>query len=418
MNTVSTHIILLVPWLLFLGLGVTTARLVYHAWQEQALLEAVAAKLREERALHEQKQNFIKLSSHYLRTPLTLITTGIEAMTSAGADKTWAGQLKAIGEQLRQGVNGLLEPAETSAATPAQHPPLPNSNLYLSISMGGALAVISLAVYLLANLDFSNFKLSSLIGEIAVLLMAAVLIYSIRRTRSARQLVRQHFEELLQEHRALDKERNRLVKNSLDNLSAPLAKLKEKLKAGPSQAMAKPVNDGVASFESVLRKFIILSSLEAGDIAILKQPVSLAKIINKIGQRYSGRLEQKQLQIRSDLKAEKIKQDPLLLEFVLNSLIDNAIEHSPEGKTVDIISRPAGAFTNIFVRDRGPGIAQDKLSTLFKPFSRAEDIEQFEHQGLGLSLYLDKLVMHYLGGSIAAESHPGKPTLIKMRLPS
>lgn len=416
MNGLSTHIILLVPWLLFLGLGFTTARLVYQAWQEQALLDTVAVKLRRERQLHNQKQNFVKLSSHYLRTPLALITNGIEAMVSLGKDKTGAAEMSQIAGQLKLGVNGLLEQSQEPVKQ-SSHPPLPNINLYLMISMGGALIVVSAAIYLLANLDFSNFKLSSFIGEIAVLIMAIALVYSARRSKSARQLVRKHFEELLAEHRALDKERNLLVKNSLEDFSAPLAELKDKLKMAQNQPLIKPVSEGIRSFEAVLNKFIILSSLEAGDISILHQSVSLSEITGKISERYRSILQRKKLQIKTDFKADQIKQDPLLLEFVLNSLVENAIEHSPEGKSIDIISRTSGELTNIFVRDSGPGIPAEKFPALFEPFSRAENVEEFEHQGLGLSLYLDRLIVRYLGGKIAAESQPGKATVLKLQLP-
>jgi signal transduction histidine kinase len=416
----TQHLLLLIPWLLFVGLGMSMVRLVYQAWQEQALLEALAAKLKRERELLEQKQNFVRLSSHYLRTPLTLINTGIESMAALGANNRIIASLNQSGQRLKLGVEGLLEQAtpKTVLAAPAKPVPLPNASLYLYGSLAGAFVVISLAVYLLAHIDLSNFKANSLIAEIVVALLAAITIYSARRSRTDRQLVRKHFEELLAHQRALEKQRNELVKGALDNLTNPLGELKTKLAPLAGQPMAKAAAAGTASFEAVLGKFIILSSLEAGAMGTVKQPVSLNQMTAQIAKHYQPLLAQKGLKIRTELKAEGLNQDRLLLQFVLDSLVNNAVQYSPNGRNIDIISRRRGGFIDIFVRDQGGGIPPEKLANLFQPFSRAEDLqEHFEHQGLGLSLYLDKLIMRYLGGAIQAESRAGQGTVIKLRLP-
>jgi len=394
-------------------------RLVYQAWQEQALLEALVAKLKRERALLEQKQNFVRLSSHYLRTPLTLITTGVELMSGQGASPALTSRLSQASQQLNLGVNGLLEQAapQTTLAAAPPRPSLPNASLYLKGSLAGAFIVITSGVYLLNHLDLTDVKANSLLAEAVVILLAAVTIYSARRSRSARQLLRKHFEELLIEQRSLEKQRNDLVRGALDNLGKPLAEIKAGLQTVKGQPMAKAAAEGAGNFEAVLGKFIILSNLEAGAMATLKQPISLNQMTAKIAEHYRPVLEQKGLQIRTQLKADNLNQDPLLLEFVLDSVVNNAVQYSPQGGQIDIISRRDGAYTSIFVRDQGAGIPAEKLAVLFQPFGRAENVEEhFEHQGLGLSLYLDKLIMRYLGGGIRAESPSGQGTLIKLRL--
>src|SRR5437868_13833296 len=252
------------------------ARLLYEAWQEEAALEALADKIRQERELLEQKQNFVRLSSHYLRTPLTLVNVGIEEMASLGANALLISQLQQVGNRLNLGVNGMLEQASpqiAGAGRPRQK--LPNLTLYLAGSLAGAFIVIASAVYLLGHLDLSNFKFNSLLAELVVVLLAGVLVYSIWRTRAARRLVKKHFEELLSEQRALDKERNLVVKGSLDNLTGPLEELKMLLKPLSRQPMAGPVINGLGSFESILRRFVILSSLETGLMSTQKAVISL-----------------------------------------------------------------------------------------------------------------------------------------------
>jgi signal transduction histidine kinase len=413
----SAHIVLLIPWLLFLGMGLSTARLVYQAWQEQALLDALEIELRREKLLQRQKRSFVRLSSHYLRTPLTLVSNGIELYASIGPDKALAARLKHWSDQLKLGVDALLETGNNSQPKSAKFPSLKNANLYLMGSMAGALVVVSSAVFLLAHLDFSDAKLSSLIGEAAVLLMTGVLIYSARRGRRARQIVRKQVEVLLARQKDFDKQRNELVRGSLQNLNRPLAELKAQmvgLKADPS---TKAIVEGIKVFEDVLRQFTILASLETGAMQTIRQDIDLKKMIAKVTERLRGHIESKKLQVRLDLKVDGFRQDPLLLEFVLNSLIENAVEFSPPGRHVDIISRRRKEFVELFVRDEGSGIEREKLTSLFQPFFKTETGERFTHQGMGLSLYLDKLVVNYVGGEIAADSQVGKGTVMKIRFP-
>jgi signal transduction histidine kinase len=411
----ASHIVLLVPWLLFLAMGLTTARLVYQAWQEQALLDTLERELRREKLLQRQKRSFVRLSSHYLRTPLTLISNGIELM-ALGALKSRAGGLKQSADQLKLGVDALLATGD-GQTKPRQYPSLKNANYYMLGSLVGALVVVSVAVYLLAHLDFSNLRAGSIVGEAAVLIMTAVLIFSARRGHSARRIVRLQVEELLGQQKELDQQRNELVRGSLQNLNRPLDAMKAQLSGLGSDPSSRAVIEGVREFEDVLRQFTILASLETGAMQTIRQDVSLKKIVTKVTERLRPHIEGKKLQVRLDLKQDVINQDPLLLEFVLNSVIENAVEFSPEGKTVDVISRRNKKNIDLFIRDQGEGIDKQKLDSLFQPFFKTETGERFEHQGLGLSLYLDKLVINYLGGEVAADSQIGKGTVIKIRLP-
>ena len=54
---------------------------------------------------------------------------------------------------------------------------------------------------------------------------------------------------------------------------------------------------------------------------------------------------------------------------------------------------------------------------LFQPFSKIEGFENFDHEGMGFSLYLDKLIMEYLGGSINLQSEENQGTTVDLKLP-
>ena len=60
------------------------------------------------------------------------------------------------------------------------------------------------------------------------------------------------------------------------------------------------------------------------------------------------------------------------------------------------------------VRDTGIGIPQDKVNTIFEPFTQVERIISRKRDGVGLGLAISKRLVELMGGEIWAESVPGQ----------
>lgn len=106
------------------------------------------------------------------------------------------------------------------------------------------------------------------------------------------------------------------------------------------------------------------------------------------------------------------QQEKLLIAF--ENLIYNAISFTPAGGSITITPRLQDSMLSIDVRDTGCGIAPQKLPFIFDRFytSRVDASE-----GSGLGLYIVKLTIEELGGSICASSQPGCGTVFTMQLP-
>ncbi|MBX4197436.1 HAMP domain-containing histidine kinase, partial [Candidatus Saccharibacteria bacterium] len=216
-------------------------------------------------------------------------------------------------------------------------------------------------------------------------------------------------------------ENNLLIKSSLTTLKAPLAQLKAKLQTNlPSNPqVAKPALEAIAQLEGLLNKFTILSSLESGSLRKLSQSVDLNQLVSEITGHYAHVLQSKALTVKADIGRHQLNQDRLLLSFAVDSLLSNAIKYSPQGGQIIISSHKGRHGIEISVHDSGPGIDEAKQAELFQPFSRAENAaENFNRPGAGLSLYLDKLVMHYLGGQVGVDSKSGHGTSVSLVVPA
>ena len=91
--------------------------------------------------------------------------------------------------------------------------------------------------------------------------------------------------------------------------------------------------------------------------------------------------------------------DATLLQEAVSALLQNAIEASPEGRSVRVAGSTRAGFHRVLVSDDGAGIAPDDLERIFEPFFTTK---KGEGSGLGLSAALRIAAKH--GGSVEAES--------------
>jgi len=104
--------------------------------------------------------------------------------------------------------------------------------------------------------------------------------------------------------------------------------------------------------------------------------------------------------------AERVRQ-------VLGNLIGNALRYTPRRGTVRLRCYPAGAGgVGLAVEDTGTGISADALPHVFDRFYKSK-----ESRGTGLGLAIARSLVEAHGGTIAAESEPGRGTSIRIVLP-
>ncbi len=96
--------------------------------------------------------------------------------------------------------------------------------------------------------------------------------------------------------------------------------------------------------------------------------------------------------------------DPDRIVQVLLVLIDNAVDHSPEGAAVTVRVRATERRVTIDVEDGGPGIPAAELERIFQPFTRLPGTTRRGSGGTGLGLAIARRIVEAHGGSIEARS--------------
>jgi signal transduction histidine kinase/CheY-like chemotaxis protein len=127
------------------------------------------------------------------------------------------------------------------------------------------------------------------------------------------------------------------------------------------------------------------------------------------------------LEIQIDPQAPlRVRGDGARLRQVLMNLVGNAVKFTAQGSVAVRVSRQAASNPDAVlfeVIDSGIGIEPPSLSRMFEPFMQADVSTTREYGGNGLGLAIAKELVELMGGTIGAESEPGRGSRFWVELP-
>jgi len=173
---------------------------------------------------------------------------------------------------------------------------------------------------------------------------------------------------------------------------------------------------------TVINEILDISKIEAGRITLHIEDFDVGEVIQGIASTIEP------LARKADNTFEYLPAEPLgiihsdITRFrqILLNLLGNACKFTRNGHIKLEASRSGeDDFEHILcvVSDTGIGISQENIAKIFKPFQQADSSTTREHGGTGLGLTISKRFCELLGGSIRAESEPGKGTRFIVKLP-
>jgi len=114
--------------------------------------------------------------------------------------------------------------------------------------------------------------------------------------------------------------------------------------------------------------------------------------------------------------------DPSLLRSAVENVVRNAIQYTREGTDVQIHLEcrqgATGTEAIIKISDSGPGVPDEALDKLFRPFYRIDDARGRQTGGVGLGLAITERAVRLHGGTIKASNRSEGGLIIEIRLPA
>jgi len=169
---------------------------------------------------------------------------------------------------------------------------------------------------------------------------------------------------------------------------------------------------------AIVNDFLDVSRLEQQRIKFKKEPFDISELINEVIKQLNGLASKKGLTVKFNGQPFVIKADRERIRQVLVNLVSNSIHYTKNGG-ITINLEKSDKMVKVYVKDTGSGIPLDKQSLLFHKFQQAGDmLARDVTQGTGLGLYISKLIMDTMGGTIKLEeSAAGKGSTFSFSLP-
>ncbi len=183
---------------------------------------------------------------------------------------------------------------------------------------------------------------------------------------------------------------------------------------------ARDIHTQAARMIRLVEDILRLSQMEAGEIALHKEPVDLYGVAEQVAAELAEAARRAQVTLTVEGTFAVLQGVPAILHELVANLCDNAIKYNRPGGTVQVTvdgeTLPDGTVCPVLtVRDTGIGIPKEHQSRIFERFYRVDKSHsrRIGGTGLGLSIVKHAVLMH--GGTLFMESEPEVGTTIIVR---
>ncbi|MFD2330868.1 sensor histidine kinase [Cohnella sp. GCM10020058] len=235
-----------------------------------------------------------------------------------------------------------------------------------------------------------------------------------------------HFMTMSRELERVDLARQQFVSNVSHEIQSPLTSIQ-----GFAKVLAKgelseeerrqyaSIVEGESRHLSLLGKQLLqLSTLEQGEEALNKTHFSLRGHVRQAADMLQWQMEEKELLLKLSIPASfALYGDEVLLLQVWSNLLDNAVNHIPRGRSIEVRAEDGPMHVTVTFKDTGDGIAPAHLPFLFDRFYRADRARERASGRTGLGLAIVKRIVQLHQGNIEVSSSPGAGTQFTVTLP-
>jgi signal transduction histidine kinase len=146
---------------------------------------------------------------------------------------------------------------------------------------------------------------------------------------------------------------------------------------------------------------LTLDQMDTRKMALTMVPVDLAAFVLEITEQ---RVPHDRATIVTPSTPVEVHADPERLRQLFDHLVQNALKFSPPSAGIMVNVSATADEARVSVRDHGVGLSADDMPILFTRYGRIRDARTANVSGMGLGLYLAKLIAEAHGGDLVAAS--------------
>lgn len=179
------------------------------------------------------------------------------------------------------------------------------------------------------------------------------------------------------------------------------------------------VYSAVLTMNDTINLLLNVSRFELGTVQLNGSPIDLQKVVKDVLNWRHKEILTKGLKLSysTSSNTSKIIGDEQLIRIILDNLISNAIKYTPNAGNIEISLSSQKENILFKITDSGIGIPMADQSKIFTKLFRGSNVKKVDPSGLGLGLYLVKLIIDLKGGKIWFDSNEDKGTTFFVEFP-
>lgn len=235
------------------------------------------------------------------------------------------------------------------------------------------------------------------------------------------------WQDVTQEER-LEEMRREFVANVSHEMRTPISLVRgyvEALQDGLDQSVSERdemlsiITEELDRLEHLVTDLLELARLNAGQIRLHPEPVSLGPLIAHMTRKLTPLIQRTGVRVQPEVPPglPLVPADPDRLEQILLNLLENALRHSPPGTAVTVTAAAGDAHMTVRAQDQGPGISPAERHLVWERFYRGDPARSRRTGGTGLGLAIVRGLVTAHGGRVWVEDAPGGGSAFCFTLP-
>ena len=216
----------------------------------------------------------------------------------------------------------------------------------------------------------------------------------------------------------LESERERTLRHVSHELKTPLTALREGIALlqeevvgkldGSQMEVVDILQHNVMALQKHIENLLRLNATAFEARRLSYQPVALQELLGEAVHGRDLQIQARQLNVLCEAPAITRSLDGEKLLIVLDNLLSNAIDFSPQGGVIRLQVDMLDNLIRFTCSDQGPGVAAKDAERIFEPFVQGERAPPSPRQGSGVGLSIVRELMTAMGGKVVLVPEHGK----------
>ena len=245
------------------------------------------------------------------------------------------------------------------------------------------------------------------------------------RTGDVVQLLAQTFNAMLSRLETAVQQLQRFTADASHELRSPISVIRTTAELALRQGRTdqnlredmREIHDESKHLTELTEDLLTLARADAGIDALPMSSVDLVSLAREVCDQHRLLANGRTLDLQLETVSATVEGNEPSLRRLLIILVDNAVQHTPQGASIRVTLQGHSGHLMVSVADTGEGIPAEELDRVFDRFYRFDPARNRANGGSGLGLSIAKWITDSHGGGITVSSEVGKGSTFQVRLP-